>query len=147
LRAGEVAVSHELVRGGLAQGKRNAELTRLVGHLLRRRVDPRLTLELVDTTTVTNIAGAPGAPGAPGATPATAWLELGVSAETVLRWTRAGVLPAIKLPGGAIRFRPEELAAWIEDRATPGRGDVSHRGERRPRDKVVGVSHREVEEM
>ena len=31
--------------------------------------------------------------------------QLGVSTETVLRWTRRGELPAIRLPGGAIRFR------------------------------------------
>jgi excisionase family DNA binding protein len=43
---------------------------------------------------------------------------LGVSAETVLRWTRRGQLPAIRLPGGAIRFRPQELDGWLEERAT-----------------------------
>ena len=43
---------------------------------------------------------------------------LGVSAETVLRWTRRGELPAIRLPGGAIRYRPEEIEAWLESRAT-----------------------------
>ena len=31
--------------------------------------------------------------------------RLGVIAETVLRWTRRGELPAIRLPGGAIRYR------------------------------------------
>jgi excisionase family DNA binding protein len=51
---------------------------------------------------------------------------LGVSAETVLRWTRRGELPAIRLPGGAIRFREGDLDAWLGDRATPGRGSVSH---------------------
>jgi excisionase family DNA binding protein len=43
---------------------------------------------------------------------------LGVSAETVLRWTRRGELPAIRLPGGAIRYRKDELDAWLSDRAT-----------------------------
>jgi excisionase family DNA binding protein len=43
---------------------------------------------------------------------------LGVSTETVLRWTRAGDLPAIRLPGGAIRYRPAELEAWLAARAT-----------------------------
>jgi excisionase family DNA binding protein len=47
---------------------------------------------------------------------------LGVSAETVLRWTRRGELPAIRLPGGAIRFHPEELERWLIERATPARG-------------------------
>ena len=41
-----------------------------------------------------------------------------VSAETVLRWTRRGELPAIRLPGGAIRFRECDLEAWLAVRAT-----------------------------
>lgn len=41
---------------------------------------------------------------------------LGVSAETVLRWTRRGELPAIRLPGGAIRYRGEQLDAWLAAR-------------------------------
>ena len=57
---------------------------------------------------------------------------LAVSTETVLRWTRAGKLPAIRLPGGAIRFREAEVEAWLEEKATPGRGASNHPGERRP---------------
>ncbi len=38
---------------------------------------------------------------------------LGVSAETVLRWTRRGDLPALRLPGGAIRYRQHDLDAWL----------------------------------
>jgi hypothetical protein len=34
------------VRDGAAEGTRNASLARLTGHLLRRFVDPALTLEL-----------------------------------------------------------------------------------------------------
>jgi excisionase family DNA binding protein len=41
-----------------------------------------------------------------------------VSPETILRWTRRGTLPAIRLPGGAIRYRPDELESWLADRAT-----------------------------
>jgi excisionase family DNA binding protein len=48
--------------------------------------------------------------------------QLSVSAETVLRWHRRGELPAIKLPGGAVRFREADVASWLEQRATPGRG-------------------------
>lgn len=64
---------------------------------------------------------------------------LGVSAETVLRWTRRGDLPAIRLPGGAIRFREDELDVWLADRATPARGvrptttDAAHNGRYSPR--------------
>jgi excisionase family DNA binding protein len=43
---------------------------------------------------------------------------LDVSPETILRWTRRGTLPAIRLPGGAIRYRPDELETWLADRAT-----------------------------
>jgi excisionase family DNA binding protein len=46
---------------------------------------------------------------------------LDVSPETVLRWTRRGELPAVKLPGGAIRYRKDELDDWLEERATPTR--------------------------
>lgn len=51
--------------------------------------------------------------------------QLGVSAETVLRWTRRGELPAIRLPGGAIRFREADLDDWLQERATPGRGALT----------------------
>ena len=51
---------------------------------------------------------------------------LGVSTETVLRWTRRGELPAIRLPGGALRYREDELEAWLDGRATSVRGGVEH---------------------
>ena len=44
---------------------------------------------------------------------------LDVSAETILRWTRRGELPAIQLPGGAIRYRRTDLDAWLDARSTP----------------------------
>ena len=40
---------------------------------------------------------------------------LGVHTETVLRWTRKGSLVAIRLPGGALRYREDTLNAWLED--------------------------------
>jgi excisionase family DNA binding protein len=43
---------------------------------------------------------------------------LGVSTATVLRWTRAGDLPAIRLPSGQIRYRQDQLDEWIGERAT-----------------------------
>ena len=49
---------------------------------------------------------------------------LGVSTETVLRWTRRGELPAIRLPSGQLRFRESDLEGWIEERATPVLGAV-----------------------
>jgi excisionase family DNA binding protein len=44
--------------------------------------------------------------------------RLGVSAETVLRWTRRGELPGFRLPGGALRFREDDLDQWLALRAT-----------------------------
>ena len=43
---------------------------------------------------------------------------IGVSPETVLRWTRRGDLPAIRLPSGALRFHEDTLDRWMADRAT-----------------------------
>jgi excisionase family DNA binding protein len=48
--------------------------------------------------------------------------RLGVSTETVLRWVRRGELPAIRLPGGALRFRETDLEAWLAAR-TSGAAD------------------------
>jgi excisionase family DNA binding protein len=41
---------------------------------------------------------------------------LDVSAETILRWTRRGELPAIRLPGGALRYRSGVLEEWLSVR-------------------------------
>lgn len=43
---------------------------------------------------------------------------LGVSTETILRWTRRGDLQAIRLPGGAIRYREADLEEWLAGHAT-----------------------------
>jgi excisionase family DNA binding protein len=63
-----------------------------------------------------------------------------VSAETVLRWTRRGELPAIRLPGGAIRYREDAIDAWLGERATPRRGVVEHPAGRRPGASVHSVT-------
>jgi excisionase family DNA binding protein len=47
---------------------------------------------------------------------------LGVSVGSLLRWARAGQVPATKLPSGAVRFRPEEIDRWLETRAMAGDG-------------------------
>jgi excisionase family DNA binding protein len=47
---------------------------------------------------------------------------LDVCPETVLRWIRNGELPAIRLPGGAIRINECNLHDWLSARATPARG-------------------------
>ena len=50
---------------------------------------------------------------------------LGVSPKTVLRWSSRGELPAVRLPGGAVRFRPDDLDAWITERTRRGREEPS----------------------
>jgi excisionase family DNA binding protein len=53
---------------------------------------------------------------------------LGVrSPATVLRWTRKGMLPAVKLLSGQIRYRSETLDAFLVERATPNRGALTAR--------------------
>jgi excisionase family DNA binding protein len=49
--------------------------------------------------------------------------QLGVSAGALLRWTRAGQVPAVKLPSGAIRYRPEEIDAWLNECRMAGSAD------------------------
>ena len=49
---------------------------------------------------------------------------LGVSTETVLRWTRRQELPAIRLPGGAIRYRATDIERWLERREIGGQDEV-----------------------
>jgi excisionase family DNA binding protein len=42
--------------------------------------------------------------------------RLGLTAETILRYVRAGDLPAIKLPGGAVRVKASKLDEWLAER-------------------------------
>jgi excisionase family DNA binding protein len=49
--------------------------------------------------------------------------RLGVTPETVLRWVEIRGLPARRLTSRAIRFREDELEAWIDERATAGAAD------------------------
>ena len=65
---------------------------------------------------------------------------LDVNAETVLRWTRRGDLPAVKLPGGAIRYREDVIDGWLTERATPVRGVVEHPAGRRPAPSVHSMT-------
>jgi excisionase family DNA binding protein len=48
--------------------------------------------------------------------------NLALTPGTVLAWQRDGKLPAIKLPSGQIRFRPEEIEAWLSDHHVYSRG-------------------------
>lgn len=44
---------------------------------------------------------------------------LDVTPATVLRWSRRGDLPALRLPSGQIRYRPAEIDAWLAYRSVP----------------------------
>jgi excisionase family DNA binding protein len=46
--------------------------------------------------------------------------RLGVSTGALLRWTRAGQVPAVKLPSGAVRYRPERIEEWLDERTAGG---------------------------
>ena len=50
---------------------------------------------------------------------------LDVSAETILRWTRQGELPAIRLPSGQLRYSAAALDAWLSERATMKAADAA----------------------
>jgi predicted DNA-binding transcriptional regulator AlpA len=52
---------------------------------------------------------------------------LSVSTSALLRWTRAGRVPAVKLPSGAVRYVPERIDAWLAARAmgTAGAEELS----------------------
>jgi excisionase family DNA binding protein len=41
--------------------------------------------------------------------------QLDVSPETVLRWARQREIPSLHLPGGAVRFREEEVEHWLKE--------------------------------
>jgi excisionase family DNA binding protein len=40
--------------------------------------------------------------------------QLGLSVETVLRWARQGRIPAVYLSNRAIRFRQDDVDAYVE---------------------------------
>jgi excisionase family DNA binding protein len=46
--------------------------------------------------------------------------ELGVSTGALLRWTRAGKVPAVKLPSGAVRYVPDQIDDWLTHRSLQG---------------------------
>jgi excisionase family DNA binding protein len=45
---------------------------------------------------------------------------LGVKLSTIRKWCHYGFIPKVKL-GGAVRFDPDALDAWIEKRSSDGR--------------------------
>lgn len=49
-------------------------------------------------------------------TPEQAGAAAGVTAETVRRWAKKGLVPHVVLPSGQIRFRPDHLDAFLRER-------------------------------
>jgi excisionase family DNA binding protein len=43
------------------------------------------------------------------------------SPDTVLRWTRKGKLHGIKMPDGRLRYRDDDIEAWLAARETKSR--------------------------
>ena len=72
--------------------------------------------------------------------------QLDVSPETVLRWSRRREIPSIRLPGGAVRFREDDVEAWLEERATASRGSVTRPASRRPDGNLAAVTRPNHEE-
>lgn len=58
------------------------------------------------------------------------WLS--VSRSTVYRWSEAGILPSVRLPGGLIRFKSEDVRAFID-------GYYGHEKERKPLKSVRAI--------
>lgn len=68
--------------------------------------------------------------------------QLGVSSETVLRWTRSGALPGFRLPGGALRYRDVDLENWLEGRGTITATRLKSSETRGPPVEIAGVPSR-----
>lgn len=65
--------------------------------------------------------------------------RLGLSTETVLRWAKRGKLPAVYLSSRAIRFREDDLDAWL---AARGNGaDTVRASAPAPLRTAGGVTH------
>jgi excisionase family DNA binding protein len=48
--------------------------------------------------------------------------QLGISSGALLRWTRAGKVPAVRLPSGAVRYVPAQIDQWLAERSMAGGG-------------------------
>jgi excisionase family DNA binding protein len=46
--------------------------------------------------------------------------QLRVARSTVYDWVHMGFIPHIRM-GGCVRFRPSDIAVWIDQQASPGR--------------------------
>jgi predicted site-specific integrase-resolvase len=44
-------------------------------------------------------------------------VELSISYQTMCAWSKAGKVPAIRMPDGSWRYRRAEIDAWLADRS------------------------------
>jgi excisionase family DNA binding protein len=51
---------------------------------------------------------------------------LGISYNTVLRWASEGKLPSFRLANNALRFRRDEIDAWLEQQRQGRRPTALH---------------------
>jgi excisionase family DNA binding protein len=72
--------------------------------------------------------------------------QLGLSTETILRWARRGELPSVHLSNRAIRFREDEIEAWMGARAMPAQGRVTTPAGHHAGASLVGVTTPKHEE-
>lgn len=69
--------------------------------------------------------------------------HLSISTGALLRWTRAGKVPHVKLPSGAVRYRPDAIAAWLDESeqgAAGGQELTTTGAEPRPSEAYVRLS-------
>ena len=45
--------------------------------------------------------------------------ELGITKQHVYRLRSQSQIPYVRLPGRLVRFKPEEIRAWLETRSVP----------------------------
>jgi len=50
---------------------------------------------------------------------------LGISPHTVLDWFEAGLMPGFKLNGRSVRFREDEVEAWLETQRSAPRNPAA----------------------
>jgi excisionase family DNA binding protein len=50
---------------------------------------------------------------------------LRLTPRQVARLAKKGILPSVELPGGEVRFDPDDLRAWVETLKRPATAEVS----------------------
>jgi excisionase family DNA binding protein len=50
---------------------------------------------------------------------------LGCSRASVFEWAAQGVIPSVRVGGRLVRFEPQEISRWLEDRRRDQEGPVA----------------------